>query len=172
MQDRERFITENHKLIYQFAHDHHLVLNDYYDVLAIGLIKAVDTFNKEKGFTFSTYAFSVMKNEYLMELRKRRRDRLTYALSLENIAVDDIPFIELVKGDEDIPFKFRDDLIKALYSLDNTEKFIINCMMDGLTQDDIAIKLNCSQAQISRKLTKIKQKYNETKDGGTAKWKK
>lgn len=172
MKKRNQFITDNHKLIYQFAHDNNLNLTEYYDILAIGLIKAADTFNKEKGFTFATYAFSVMKNEYLMELRKKKKDRLNYALSLENLAVDDIPFIELLRGDEDIKGKYSDDIIRILNLLEKDELIIVTYIMKDYTQRQIALKMNTTQSNISRKLKIIKKKYSQLLEGGTTKWKK
>lgn len=172
MNKRNQFIMDNHKLIYQFAHDNHVNLNEYYDILAIGLIKAVDTYNNNKGFKFSTYAYSVMKNEYLMELRKSKKDCLNYSLSLENLVVDDIPFIELIHDDLDIRDNCTIDFEAFLDSLEEDEKKVIYYLTQQCNQKQIGKKLNLSQSYISRKIIKIKQKFKEIINGGQIKCKK
>lgn len=166
MRDRNQFITENHNLIYSFAHKYSLNLNEYYDLLAIALIKAADTFDDNKEISFSTYAFSVMTNEYFMEFKKRKKEALTRAISLENMITDKVPFIEVVRGESDIKNKYLYDIEILINYLDNEEKLIISYILKEYTQKQIAKILKCSQAQISRKMTSIKQKYKELTTGG------
>lgn len=172
MIQRNKFITDNHKLIYQFAHDHNINLNEYYDILAIALIKAADTYNKEKGFTFGTYAYSVMKNEYLMELRKKRKDGLNYSVSLENLIVDDIPFIEIIHDDNDIRDFYKESMELFFKNLEDDEKRVLYYLAQEYNQKQIGRKMNLSQSYISRKITKIRNKYKQLANGGELKWKK
>ena len=58
--------------------------NDYYEIEdlisigAIGLIKAVDTFNIDKGIKFTTYAGRCIENEILMDYRKNTKTVTNY----------------------------------------------------------------------------------------------
>lgn len=45
---------------------------DLFQVGMIGIVKAVNTFDSEKGTKFSTYAVPIVRNEILMVLRKKR----------------------------------------------------------------------------------------------------
>lgn len=53
---------------------------DLFSIGLIGVVKAVNTFNPDKGFTFSTYATRIVRNEILMTFRKKR---ITPAFSLD-----------------------------------------------------------------------------------------
>lgn len=43
---------------------------DLFSIGLIGVVKAVNTFNPDKGFIFSAYATQIIRNEILMTLRK------------------------------------------------------------------------------------------------------
>lgn len=45
---------------------------DLFSVGLIGVVKAVNTFNPDKGVKFSAYATPIIRNEILMSLRKKR----------------------------------------------------------------------------------------------------
>lgn len=45
---------------------------DLFSIGLIGAVKAVNTFNPDKGVKFSTYATPIIRNEILMTLRKKR----------------------------------------------------------------------------------------------------
>ena len=67
--DQQRIVSENHNLIYSLANKKNINLDEYYDVLAIGLCKAAMIYNENKS-KFSTLAFTCMLNEYRHELKK------------------------------------------------------------------------------------------------------
>lgn len=69
--EQKNIVEANHNLIYKFAQNYHLDLEQYYDVLAIGLCKAALYYKGDTEFQFSTYAFKVMKNEYLNAYRSQ-----------------------------------------------------------------------------------------------------
>ena len=45
---QQKMVEENHNLIYGMAHKYKINLDEYYDVLAIGLCKAAMTFDETK----------------------------------------------------------------------------------------------------------------------------
>lgn len=53
---------------------------DLFSVGLIGLVKAINTFNPDKGVKFTTYATPIIRNEILMTFRKKR---ITPAFSLD-----------------------------------------------------------------------------------------
>ena len=46
--DQQRIVSENHNLIYSLANKKNINLDEYYDVLAIGLCKAAIAFDNKK----------------------------------------------------------------------------------------------------------------------------
>ena len=61
--EQQQLAEQNHNLIYSFAKSRKLDLEEYYDVLAIGLCKAALVYDENKA-TFSTLAYKCMNNEY------------------------------------------------------------------------------------------------------------
>ena len=68
---QQKMVEDNHKLIYGAAHKYKINLEEYYDVLAIGLCKAAMAFDETKG-QFSTFAYIIMLNEYNGVLRHNK----------------------------------------------------------------------------------------------------
>lgn len=50
-------------------------MDDYFQIGAMGLVKAVNTFDEGKGFTFSTYAVKCITNEIGLHFRNQDTDR-------------------------------------------------------------------------------------------------
>lgn len=90
MSERDQKIIENLKLVNhvlwkQFPN---LARNeDMFQIGCVGLIKAVDTFNKDAGILFSAYASRCIMNEILMELRKQQKQ--VSEISMETIILAD-----------------------------------------------------------------------------------
>ena len=47
--EQQEVVRKNHGLIYFYLHKNNLSIEDYYDLAAIGLCKAVLTYEKNKG---------------------------------------------------------------------------------------------------------------------------
>lgn len=61
--EQQQLAEQNHNLIYSFAKSRKLDLEEYYDVLAIGLCRAALVYDENKA-TFFTLAYKCMSNEY------------------------------------------------------------------------------------------------------------
>ena len=64
--------------------------SDLVSIGLIGLIKAVDTFNLDKGYLFITYADKCIKNEIFMFLNSNNKH-------MKNISLDALVFADIVK---------------------------------------------------------------------------
>ena len=128
----------------------------------LGLVKAVNTFDFDKGFAFSTYAAMCIKNEILMTFRKKR---VSIAFSIDDNSNlgngEKVPYSEIIACDR----KFEEEVIENdLFSefqkiLSDTEKRIIELYLNDKTQTEIAEILGFSQAHVSRTLKKLLEKY-------------
>lgn len=138
---------------------------DLLSVGTIGLIKAVDSYNDDKGTKLGTYASKCIENEILMQLRgekKRSREVSFYepvgtdkegnAIHLlEIIECEDIDVVEACDRDEKLIWLAK--VFKTV--LDEREQEIIILRYGlgtgrELTQKEIANKLDISRSYVSR----------------------
>lgn len=157
--DQQRIVSENHNLIYSLANKKSINLDEYYDVLAIGLCKAAIAFDNTKG-KFSTLAYTVMLNEYKQELRKQQNER---AIPQDKLLSFDVP----IQTDQDNQFASFADVIpdnnvqveqeaihaltyKSLSSkLKPDEQVIFAMLLDDKNQSEIASELGVSRQRIA-----------------------
>ena len=62
-------------------------LDDLISIGTIGLIKAIDTFNVDKGIRLATYASKCIENEILMNIRSNKKNKMQVSLQ-DPIGVD------------------------------------------------------------------------------------
>ena len=144
-------------------------MEDLISIGTIGLIKAVNTFNAEKGSRLATYAAKCIDNELLMMFRSRKK--ITREVSLyEPIGTDkegnEINLIDIceqeqhdVIDDMDTMAKLRCLWILIEEKLDDREREIIKLRYgmndrtfsgDEMTQRDIGKMLGISRSYVSR----------------------
>lgn len=100
----KQFAEEWHGLIFSFLHYYDINESEYYDVLALGFLRAVMRYNREKKlqkYSFSTIAWQAMRSS-LGNKRKadRIRDRLI-ACSLNEITDEGTEYLELIPDPAD-----------------------------------------------------------------------
>lgn len=140
-------------------------MEELISVGSIGLIKAVQTFNPDKGSRLGTYAAKCIDNEILMLLRSQKKQSREVSLQ-EPVGIDkegnEITLFDLLESN-DPPIETmciqRDAVSRMLYAfrkcLTEKEKLVI-CMRYGLggyreaTQREIAAGLGISRSYVSR----------------------
>ena len=165
---RNILVEKNMRLVAHIAKKYNSSGLDYDDMLSIGtigLIKAVNTFDYEKGNRLATYASRCIDNEILMVIRNSKKTVNDVSLD-EPIGKDkegnEITYIDIiVADDEDVVDKISNkQYINKIYEvLDNVltqrEKEIL-VKRYGLykseikTQQEIADEFNISRSYISR----------------------
>ena len=166
-QARRILIERNLRLVVYIARKFEntgISIEDLISIGAIGLIKAVNSFNPDKNIKLATYASRCIENEILMVLRRTSRLKLEVSFD-EPLNVDcdgnelllsDIMGTEpdLVSRELDADIE-RQSLRTAIHSLDSREKQIVE-MRYGLdsglerTQKEVADMMGISQSYISR----------------------
>ena len=138
---------------------------DLISIGTIGLIKAVVTFNPDKGNRLAAYASKCGENEILMYLRAKKKTNKEISL-YEPIGTDregnEIKLYDIIETDEaDVPEKIHlKENIQKLYEkveteLSQREKLVLK-MRYGLyngeeyTQREIARQLGISRSYVSR----------------------
>lgn len=139
-------------------------MDDLISIGTIGLIKAINTFNPEKGARLATYAARCIENEILMHLRSIKKTRSEVSLQ-DPIGVDkegnEISLIDILGTNPEIVeekvesyFEQR-RLWDKLRRLSRREKKVLALrfgLVDGnrQTQQEIARDLGISRSYVSR----------------------
>ena len=139
---------------------------DLISIGTIGLIKAVVTFNPDKGNRLAAYASRCIENEILMYLRRNNKIKMEVSID-EPLNVDwdgnELLLSDILGTEEDIIYRDMENeaeirlLRDAVEKLDPREKEII-CLRYGInrkdgkemTQKEVADLLGISQSYISR----------------------
>ena len=164
---KDTLINHNLRLVAHIVKKYYAGNCDNEDLISIGtigLIKAVYTFNADKGIRLATYAAKCIENEILMYFRNLKKssqdvyisepvdsDSEGNAITLIDIIADDVDIVEEI--DKQMKLKKLPALIES--ELDPREKEIINMRYglggnEELTQREIAKKLNISRSYVSR----------------------
>lgn len=154
--------------------------DDLISVGTIGLIKAINTYEYNKGTQLSTYAARCIENEILMLIRLSKKHKNVMSIQ-ENLGVDkdgnEIELEDVIPGDENE----IDNIISNNILADKINKIIENSLSEreskiikmryglnntpALTQREVAVKLGISRSYISRLETKaldiIKNEINK-----------
>lgn len=165
---RDKLIEHNLRLVAHIVKKYNMIDKDIEDLISIGtigLIKAIDTFDSEKGIRLATYASRCIDNELLMMLRSNKRIAKEVYLydpigsDKEGNEINLLDIIEEAEVDIVENIVLEDD-IKKLYGmlgrvLTDREREIIY-LRYGLnnkkevTQREIASKLGISRSYVSR----------------------
>lgn len=130
----------------------------------VGLIKAVDSFDVEKGARFATYAGKCVQNEILMYFRAQKKISQEVSMN-ETIDVDKegnpLTYIDVISTEDTV----ADDLAKRteaetvhrlLYAVLDARERVILVRRYGLdnrrieTQREIAARMGISRSYVSR----------------------
>ena len=145
---------------------------DMFQTGIIGLLKAINTFDASKGYSFSTYAFPIVRNELLLVFRKSKR-LVKVAFSLDDNVdtgnCESVPYAEMIPDGKD----YEENVVNLMLAqqifskLSPREKRIfIMFFVDGKTQCEISEALGISQSYISKIIKgigKIKKKGRKDK---------
>lgn len=141
-------------------------VEDLISIGTIGLIKSINTYNREKNIKLATYASRCIENEILMYLRRNNKTKMEVSID-EPLNVDwdgnELLLSDILGTDEDVIYKDlekeaeRKLLKKAIEQLHDREKLIIrlrfglgNRSGKEMTQKEVADYLGISQSYISR----------------------
>ena len=179
---RNRLIEHNLRLVAHVVKKYSNTMYETDDLISIGtigLIKAVDSFNNEKGIRLATYASRCIENELLMLIRSSKKqskevslfepvgsDKEGNTIQLLDICVSEDPDIVERMEEQQKLGKLREYIDKVLTEREREIITLRYGMKDGreVTQREIADKLNISRSYVSRiekkALKKLKAAYS------------
>lgn len=179
--ESDKLILDNLNLIY-FVLQKMGLYNEreyYYDIGLIALVRAARQFDESKGYTFTTYATMAIRNEICVDMRRAKADKRKAnfnTVSLDSVIYqnkegDDITLMDTISSDinieEELIEKERMKTLKnAITTLTIKERKVLKYyLMYDMSQRQIAEKIGCTQAHISRIYQRIIKKLQEKMKG-------
>lgn len=178
---KKKLIEHNLRLVAHIIKKYYSNYCDQEDLISIGtigLIKAINSFNSDKGSRLATYAARCIENEILMYFRSTKKTSQEIFMS-EPIEADSdgdtLTLMDVICSDEslldDIDCKIKcEQLYKFLSQISGSREYEIIVMRYGLngekplTQREIAKKMRISRSYVSRLEKKgidyLKDKFN------------
>lgn len=179
---RNELIEHNLRLVAHIIKKYYSAVRDQDDLISIGtigLIKAVNTFDYTKGIRLATYASRCIENEILMHFRAGKK------------SAQDVSFSDPIDTDKDgNPLTLMDVIAEDDHIVENLElkvnaerlhRYIVEVLEprereiiewryglvgDGLTQREVAKKLDISRSYVSRIEKKALEKLKRRFDAG------
>ena len=176
---RNVLIERNLRLVAHIVKKYNNIGKDIDDLISIGtigLIKAISTFDRNKGTRLATYAARCIDNEILMTIRADKKSKVEVSLQ-EPIGIDkegnEISLMDILGTDVDdvidqVDLKMQ--IRKLYYKINNVlkgrEKIIIELrygLVDGgcKTQREIADMLGIARSYVSRIEKRAIKKLNK-----------
>ena len=167
---RQQELAEvNHNLLYKFASQRNLPLDDYYDILAIGLCRAAKIYDENRG-AFSSVAYRWMENEMKQywrhaqakssipegvisscDVQKSEMDGEDKRSLLDGMADDGRDIDELVTGAV---------MAEAMLNLlTDRERRVAGCLLNSMTYREIASQMKCTKQNVQRSIHQIRRKW-------------
>ncbi len=180
-QARQQLIEHNLRLVAHIIKKRYAGAREQEDLVSIGtigLIKAVDTFNSDKGPRLATYAARCIENEILMHFRAGKKTAQDVSLS-EPIDTDSegrpLTLMDVLAGEdtivEDLDRKINTEKLGRYIRecLDPRETLVIRLRYGlsgkALTQRQVAARLGISRSYVSRlethALYKLRCRYEQ-----------
>ena len=175
---RAKLIEHNLRLVAHIVKKYYTASDCQEDLISIGtigLIKAIDTFDIDKGARFATYAGRCLQNEILMYFRSQKKTMGEVSMN-ETIDVDKdgnpLTYADILSTDDNIAEELFTKISSAkavsfiLRELNEREREILllryglgGCV--PLTQREIAARLGISRSYVSRIEKAALEKINE-----------
>lgn len=148
---------------------YHLDVEEWYDIVAIGLCKAANTYNNDKS-EFSTYAYKCMYTTITMEKRKENamriipQNQIVYyenQVSESSKENDTSTFLNYIPSKQDVENETISTIL--LNNIENelvgNKKKVFILLKEGYTQCEISKIIGISKQRISKIKQEITEKY-------------
>lgn len=160
-----KYAEENHNLIYSFLHRHGYSIEDYYNIVVFGYLKAVQIYHrKEKvkvNYDFPFIAWQYMRAEIsnhvkTENVKKRKTDDTVVSLDAEREKTESK--YDFVAGTESVETTVIETEMYQymLQSLTEKQREIVKAKLSGYSNQEILILLNIPSSSFYKEMQKIK----------------
>lgn len=167
--ERQRELVEkNHNLIYGFANRNKLSVDEYYDILAIGLCRAAKMYDANNG-AFSTFAYICMKNALVNYWEQNcakgvipNNKIVSYDTPnfLNNVSSDNGYINCFTENDYTCDIVMSNMMYESFCSLlTETERLVVDLLIKSIPQVQIAERMGCSKQNIRYYIDRIRKKF-------------
>lgn len=167
--EKQKLAEDNHKLIYSWLNSRHLNVDEWYDIAALGYMKAVNTYSGEFNSSFSSWAYKLMDQSRALNLRKYLNTislsggedkQFAVVLSLDKEFKrdeDDGNFYDITDANIDIEklTSYCIDFKSKLKYMTLTDLKIIMLKLYGLSNKSVSVTLGFSRNYIQKRMSNI-----------------
>lgn len=169
-EQQQELAEKNHDLIYWYARNRKLDLEEYYGELAIELCKAAYHYDESLGYSFSSFAAKCMDNriKQLIRSKKRTLEGNEEIMSLDYCYYEDgsdpITLGDCVSDNKNIEQETVNKIETEWFAntLVKRDKYIFKSLLVGKTQSQIAGELGLSLPRVNKLVKKIRKKYEKS----------
>lgn len=160
--EQKIFAAQNHDLVYKFLQKQNLPIDDFYDVVIFGYLRAVKRFFNEIGlhcYQFATIAWNCMKVDLINHLKVQSRQKNNAeTISLHTEVDDNLSFEEAVIVSDSIMQQLEVELLlhDLAKRVSKQQMEIVRLKSSGYNLQDIAIRQNTTTKRIRGLLEEVR----------------
>lgn len=165
---KERFFEKNLKMVHGEVNKFRPNKQQRDEMVSegyLGMLKAFNTFDVDKGCKFNTYGTLCIKNEILMYLRRQKTiNKYTYYSLNQQVEnnEDSFTYEEITASDcvDSDTYTMVQDKLRTFYAMADPRerKIYYLTKVKDLTQEEISKEIGLSRPSVARYLKKIKNK--------------
>lgn len=149
------FAEQNHNVIYDYLHKRGLSLEEYYDIAALGYLKAVMSYNRRRTlrrYAFTTIAWRKISSEIHGEWKKheRRKEVLDIVSIDAKMQGSESDLLRMLGADDD-----RLSIVELKNSLPSEMQMYIWYLLMGYEREQICLILGISEDILEQKMEDI-----------------
>lgn len=173
--DEESFeiiYNDHKKMMYKIIYTINLNYGDYqmdidslFQESSLALYNAVFTYKEEKGMSFTSYAYMVIRARVNTCIRDARKEiecssidnfeNIDYHISMSNLCIAENP----VLYHKELEFEKR--LNAFVENLSSEDRQIYECRKDNLSYKEIALRLNINTKRVDNRLRVLRKRLSE-----------
>lgn len=160
--EQKIFATQNHDLVYKFLNENRLPIDEFYDVVIFGYLRAVKRFFNEKGlhcYQFATIAWNCMKVDLINHSKVQSRQKNSAeTISLHAEIDDNLSLEEAIIVSDSIMQQLEVELLlhDLAKHVSKQQMEIVRLKSSGYNLRDIATRQNTSTKRIRSLLEEVR----------------
>lgn len=161
--EQKTFASEHHDLVYKFLHEHHLSVDEFYDVVIFGYLNAVRhylTRTKLCTYAFPTLGWKLMTQslcDYYKEQTRQKRTAEVFSL-YATTPTDGLPWEDTLPVADHLMQQLECELLlhDLAKRVSKQQMEIVRMRSSGYNLQDIAIRQNTSAKRVRKLLDEVR----------------